>query len=216
MRRVTFGLKDRLDVGFGCTFIGYLLAGILLLILQIISGISWLAELNLIFWPLLFLMYGLYPCTPGRSGWRKILSWLVLFAAGLTAYLIFSWGNESTDIIGLFIGAMVGAMFIGLDFGGVAPTTKSDLDPLIARLGFSNWGNALQFENTRIRLILGVENIHLVDSKCIGCGVCRDICPVGVYSMEHKQNKSVMDCPSKCTACTACIVQCPTGAISLV
>ena len=216
MRRVTFGLKDRLDVGFGCSLIGYLLAGMLLLILQMVSGISWFPEFNLIFWPLLFLMYGLYPCTPGQSGWQKILSWLVLFAVGLTAYLIVSWGNTSTDILGLFIGAMVVSMFIGLDFGGIAPTTKSDLDPLIARLGFSNWGNALQFENTRIRLILGKESINLDSSECIGCGICRDICPVGVYSMDHQLKKSVMNCPSKCTACTACIAQCPTGAISLV
>ena len=216
MCRVTFGLKDRLDVGFGCTLIGYLLAGILLLILQMVSGISWFAEINLIFWPLLFLMYGLYPFTPGRTGWQKVLSWLILFAASLTACLIIPWGKESTNIVGLFLGAMVVSMFIGLDFGGVAPTTKSDLDPLIARLGFPDRSTARQFEPTRIRLILGMESIDLDGSECIGCGVCRDICPVGVYSMDYQQKQSVMICPSKCTACTACIVQCPTGAISLI
>jgi ferredoxin len=214
MRRAAFGLKDRLDVGFGCTFIGYLLAGILLLVLQIISGISWFFKFNLIFWPLLFLMYILYPYTPGKTGRQKVFSWLILFAVGLTTYLLVSWKNVSADIIGLFVGSIIGALFIGLDFGGVAPITKSDLDPLIARLGFSNWGDALQFENTRIRLILGMERINLDGSECIGCGVCGDICPVGVYRMDHKQKKSVINCPSKCIVCTACIVQCPSGAIS--
>ena len=216
MRRVTFGLKDRLDVGFGCTLIGYLLAGILLLILYIVSGISWLAELNLIFWPLVFLMYGLHPYTPGQTGWQKIGSWLALFAAGLATYLVARWGNSSANIIGLFVGAMVISMFIGLDIGGVAPTTKSDLDPLIARLGGSSRSAAHRLENSRIRLILGMECINLDSSKCIGCGVCQDICPMGVYSMDYQLNKSRMNCPSNCTACTGCIVQCPTGAITLV
>jgi hypothetical protein len=49
-----------------------------------------------------------------------------------------------------------------LDFGGVFATTKSDLDPLIARLGFSAGRTALRFENTRIRLILGIESINTI------------------------------------------------------
>ncbi len=53
-------------------------------------------------------------------------------------------------------------------------------------------------------------------SECIGCGVCEDICPAGVYEMDDVQKKSVMKYRSKCTACTACVVQCPTGAISLI
>ncbi len=216
MRRVTFGLKDRLDVGFGCTFIGYLIVAALFLISQLISGISYFLEFNLIFWSLLFFMYTLYPYTPGQTGWRKILSWEIFIALGLTAYLFISWQSLSTYVIGLFVGAMIGAMTIGLDFGGVAPVAKTDFDPLMARLGFSNWGSVLQFENTRIRLIRGLEEINLDRSVCIGCGVCEEVCPLGVYRMDDEQKKSVMKYPSKCTACTACVVQCPTGAISLV
>lgn len=216
MRRVTFGLKDRLDVGFGCTLIGYFLVGILLLIIQMISGITWFPELNLIFWPLLFLMYGLYPCTPGQKGWQKILSWLVLLAVSLTTYLLISGDSVSGYTVGLFSGAIVAVILIGLDFGGIAPTTKSDLDPLIVKLRFSNKGDILKSDNPRIRLILGIERINLDASACIGCGVCQDICPVGVYRLDDQQKKSVMDCPSRCTACTACVMQCPTGAVSIV
>ncbi len=215
MKRVTFGLKDRLDVGFGCTFIGYLIVGALFLILPLISDISYFLEFNLICWPLFFLIYTLYPYTPGQTGWQKIFSWDIFIGVGFTAYLLILWGSLSSYGIGLFVGAMVGAMMIGLDLGGVAPITKTDFDPLMAKLGFSNWGSVLKFENTRIRLILGIEEISLERPKCIGCGVCEDVCPLGVYGMDDKQKKSVMKYPSTCTACTACVVQCPTGAISL-
>jgi NAD-dependent dihydropyrimidine dehydrogenase PreA subunit len=216
MRRVTFGLKDRLDVGFGCTFIGYLLGGILFLLFQFILGISLFLEFNLIFWPIFFLMYTLYPYTPGRTGWRKILSWDILIGAALIIYLLVSWTNISGYGISLFVGSMVAATLIGLDFGGVAPVTKTDFDPLMAKFGFSNWGSVLQFDNTRIRLILGQEQIRLDRPKCIGCGTCVDVCPIGVYAMDDGQKKSAMKYPSKCTACTACVMQCPTGAIFLV
>ena len=214
-RRVTFELKDRLDVGFGCTFMGYLLVGALLLILQLISDISWFLEFNLIGFPLFFLMYSLYPYTPGQTGWQKVLSWEILIVMGFAAYLFISWGSLSAYAIGLFLGTMILAMLIGLDFGGITPITKSDFDPLMAKLGFSNWGSVLQFENTRNRLILGIEEIGLNCEDCSGCGICEDICPVGVYKMDKDNEISMMAHPSRCTACTACVVQCPTAAISL-
>jgi NAD-dependent dihydropyrimidine dehydrogenase PreA subunit len=116
--------------------------------------------------------------------------------------------------MGLFGGTMILAMVIGLDFGGVTPITKTDFDPLMAKLGFSNWGYVLKFENTRIRLILGLEEIRLDCEECSGCAVCEDICPMGVYKMDIVSKTSTMEHPSKCTACTACVLQCPTGAIS--
>jgi len=215
MRRVTFELKDRLDVGFGCTFMGYLLVGALLIIFQLITGIAWFPEFTLTGFSLFFLMYGLFPYTPGRTGWQKVGSWEILIMAGFAAYMLISWGNLSSHVIGLILGAMVLAMLIGLDFGGVTPITKTDFDPLMAKLGFSNWGDVLQFGNTRIRLILGLEEIRLKGEDCIGCGMCEDICPVGVYQMDKDKQISVMAHPLRCTACTACVVQCPTAAISL-
>jgi NAD-dependent dihydropyrimidine dehydrogenase PreA subunit len=150
------------------------------------------------------------------TGWQKILSWLVLLAVSLATYLLISGDSVSGYIVGLFSGAIVAVILIGLDFGGIAPTTKSDLDPLIVKLGFSNKGDILKSDNPRIRLILGIERINLDASACIGCGVCQDICPVGAYRLDDQQRKSVMDCPSRCTACTACVMQCPTGAVSIV
>jgi electron transport complex protein RnfB len=53
-----------------------------------------------------------------------------------------------------------------------------------------------------------------IDSKCDGCGICKEICPVGAIEGERGQrHKVVMD---KCIGCGFCVPKCPLGAISIV
>ena len=47
--------------------------------------------------------------------------------------------------------------------------------------------------------------------KCIGCGTCVSICPVGAISFD-KDGKAVID-KTKCIHCGACEASCPVGAI---
>jgi len=47
-------------------------------------------------------------------------------------------------------------------------------------------------------------------NKCIGCGACVNICPVGAISMEN--GKAVID-QNKCIHCGKCLDICPQGAI---
>lgn len=49
--------------------------------------------------------------------------------------------------------------------------------------------------------------------KCIGCGTCVSICPVGAISFD-KDGKAVID-KTKCIHCGACEASCPVGAIKL-
>ena len=102
-------------------------------------------------------------------------------------------------------------LIIGLDFAGTTPYQKSDLEPLlikagIRRLGFMNIGNKVKMPG----------NIATIDrTKCTDCGVCIDVCPVGVYQMENNgHRKVVVRYPKACEDCQACVLQCPTGAIS--
>ncbi len=49
-------------------------------------------------------------------------------------------------------------------------------------------------------------------NKCIGCGACISVCPVGVY--ELKDGKSVPVNIKKCIECRACEAACPVAAIT--
>ena len=54
---------------------------------------------------------------------------------------------------------------------------------------------------------------HIEENKCIGCGTCVSICPVGAIRFD-KDGKAVID-KTKCIHCGACEASCPVGAIKL-
>lgn len=51
-----------------------------------------------------------------------------------------------------------------------------------------------------------------ISSKCVGCGLCSQICPM--KNIEIKDNKAIAG--NKCTMCYRCISKCPQRAITLV
>lgn len=53
--------------------------------------------------------------------------------------------------------------------------------------------------------------VKINKEKCIGCGLCNNVCPV--EAIEIKEGKAVVD--DKCIECGVCITQCPTCAISM-
>lgn len=50
-------------------------------------------------------------------------------------------------------------------------------------------------------------------NKCIGCGTCVAICPVGAISLDG-EGKAVID-KEKCIRCGACQASCPVEAIDV-
>jgi len=56
------------------------------------------------------------------------------------------------------------------------------------------------------------DPIRIIESKCIGCGVCLEACPFGALTMEG--DKARVDLTT-CTLCGACKPVCPVGAIEI-
>jgi len=58
-----------------------------------------------------------------------------------------------------------------------------------------------------------VSTLVLNEEKCIGCGLCTEVCPHGVFEME--QHKAHIVDFNGCMECGACVSNCPSEAISV-
>jgi ferredoxin len=66
------------------------------------------------------------------------------------------------------------------------------------------------------------------EEKCVGCGVCVDVCPKGLLVLMPRSQKTYVACSSRdsgaatmksckvgCIGCRKCEKACPTGAIKV-
>lgn len=53
------------------------------------------------------------------------------------------------------------------------------------------------------------------EDRCVGCGKCAKICPLGAIEMKESGGRRAGIIPGKCVGCGVCIRNCPTGALEL-
>ena len=57
-----------------------------------------------------------------------------------------------------------------------------------------------------------VATLRLDAEKCIGCGICVNVCPHRVFALADKKAQITND---SCIECGACALNCPTKAIEV-
>lgn len=55
--------------------------------------------------------------------------------------------------------------------------------------------------------------LTLDSSKCVGCGLCKIVCPHRIFEIENRKAKIIKK--ESCIECGACMSNCPTGAIDV-
>ena len=65
----------------------------------------------------------------------------------------------------------------------------------------------------RFSYLKGVVTLSFDEEKCIGCKMCTNVCPHGVFSFVD--GKAVVGNRDDCMECGACAVNCPAGAIQV-
>ncbi|MDR1580521.1 MAG: 4Fe-4S binding protein [Synergistaceae bacterium] len=66
---------------------------------------------------------------------------------------------------------------------------------------------------TKHTYLKGVTTLRLNPEICVGCGICVDVCPHGVFHIEG--GKARIEDLDGCMECGACALNCPKEAISV-
>ncbi len=64
-----------------------------------------------------------------------------------------------------------------------------------------------------LRYILNGSSLELDTGKCIGCGLCVDVCPHAVFTLAD--GKAEIARRARCMECGACDRNCPAAAIAV-
>jgi len=65
----------------------------------------------------------------------------------------------------------------------------------------------------KLKYLGNVASLQLNQKRCIGCGMCVEVCPHAVFRMEN--GKATIVGRDDCMECGACAKNCPTMAISV-
>ncbi|MBD5112751.1 MAG: 4Fe-4S binding protein [Ruminococcaceae bacterium] len=77
------------------------------------------------------------------------------------------------------------------------------------------WMAPFMMLGTKLRRVLHLPGIHIKtndQSKCISCGKCNKVCPMGIDVISETKNKKIDN--TECIQCGACIDNCPKNVLT--
>jgi NAD-dependent dihydropyrimidine dehydrogenase PreA subunit len=63
------------------------------------------------------------------------------------------------------------------------------------------------------KYLSNITTLFLLTEKCIGCGICTEVCPHGVF-MVNSGKAEIID-KNSCMECGACSKNCPASALTV-
>lgn len=64
-----------------------------------------------------------------------------------------------------------------------------------------------------MKYLSNVASLEFLSDLCVGCGMCIEVCPHGVFGMENR--KAVILDRDQCMECGACVGNCAFGALNV-
>ena len=137
-------------------------------------------------------------CTPCRVGTTRMLELLEKITEGK---------GEEIDLQKL---KELGKMIADTSLCGLG---QSAPNPVLSTLDYflDEYVEHVVEKKCRARKCKALLKYHIISDKCIGCTLCKKVCPVDCISGMPKQTHEIDELA--CIACGACASKCPTKAI---
>ena len=187
-----FPTKDRLVMGTNLGFNTSLFAIIPLLVASYWLPGFWWKSLLMIFAAAVLNCLFVFTL-PGKPGLQKGLSLGLITAAAFAVIAVFALHLPTINLIGWLCWTIIIGAYLGYDTPSWSPLWRTDTKEVL-----------LGKRNTEV----GVS-----PEKCIGCGLCQNVCPAGVFGLDLITGKSAVLHLARCVACGACVENCPAAAI---
>ena len=206
MRKVRFPLSSRLEMAaLYAVTLSLLLAPITLLLAPAhvfrVLATLWLVTCG---------AYVFLPYLPSRSGYVKGLTYGVAVTGAILALAFYTTGSILGWPVTLLV-AIFTSIILGFDLNGTTPTFPSDLGRFLYKRGHSE----MPFLTGTYHL-QPYGDITQDYDRCTGCGVCVEVCPRNVYTLDPAKRKAILARPQDCVNCNACVNRCPQQCLHLV